>query len=578
MFRHSFAILLLLVLAWPVEGRVVTVEECVRLAEEQSSSLKSFDALSTAAGEEVTISRTGFLPTFTLKGSYSLYDQADRLIINGNTFAPGIPSSDVTISTGDRYAYSLGLTLRQPLFTGGNLTHTYNRSKRQASAAEFDAARQRRLLTMQVRQTFNEVLITENQIRTAEKGIRAREERLRVVRERLVEGYADREEVLRQEAELAMAQARLVRAKSRGEIAMTRLRKLIQAAPGEELALAGMPGKPVLTAGLNELIAAGLEQREDLKGSQARVLAADEGVGAARSGFLPQVYLEGGYYRQKETNIARPELWMATVQAEWPLFQWGRTSATVRKATAERQQQEYAKEELIRTLRLEVEEGWREVTAQQSLVTALEKQVRAVEAALEKSIDRYGAGAARYDEALANETGLWDAFDSYYQGVVSLGNAVATLEAATAKDLGQLSSLEPLYRPDFEQYVKLLQKASDAQRCPERPTTLPATVTPQCEIPVPRQRGAETQFIPEVERGKRTAGFQLQLGAFKSRKHADTMSSAFKNRLHGKMPEVVVEGGMYKVVAGPFSTPIEARSVAKELGVADFMVRSSHGP
>ncbi len=578
MRRYSFTILMLLVLAWPVEGRVVTVEECVRLAEEQSSSLKSFDALSTAAGEEVTISRTGFLPTFTLKGSYSLYDQADRLIINGNTFAPGIPSSDVTIATGDRYAYSLGLTLRQPLFTGGNLTHTYKRSKRQASAAEFDAARQRRLLTMQVRQTFNEVLITESQVRSAEKGIRAREERLRVVRERLVEGYADREEVLRQEAELAMAQARLVRAKSRGEIAMTRLRKLIQAVPGEEIALSGVPGKPVLTAGLNELIAAGLEQREDLKGSQARVMAADEGVGAARSGFLPQVYLEGGYYRQKETNIARPELWLATVQAEWPLFQWGRTSATVRKATAERQQQEYAKEELIRTLRLEVEESWREVTAQQSLVSALEKQVRAVEAALEKSIDRYGAGAARYDEALANETGLWDAFDSYYQGVVSLGNVLATLEAATAKDLEQLSSREPLYRPDFERYENLLRKAFDGQRRQDLPVDDRPAVTPQSENPAPPQKRAEKPSPPEVATARKTTGCQLQLGAFKSREHANTLSATVKTLLRGRVAEVVVEGGMYKVVVGPFVSPMEARSVAKELGVADFMVRSSHGP
>lgn len=466
-------ILLLLALEWPAQGRVITMEECVHLAAGQSSSLKVHDALSRAAGEDLKISRSDFLPTLTFKGSYSLFDKSDRLIINGNTFAPGVPASDVTVSTGDRYAYSLGLTLRQPLYTGGRLTHGHRRAGHQAIAAEFDTARQRRLLTLQVRQRFNEVLITESRVKAAERGIRAREERLRVVTERGAEGYADREEVLRQEAELAMAQARLIRAKSRGEIAMSRLRKLIQAGPGEELSLVGVPMKVAISASLNELIASGLERRDDLKGLQARVAAADEGVGAARSGFLPHVYLEGGYYRQKETNIARPELWQATVQAEWSLFEWGRTAATVRRATAERQQQSYSREELARNVRLEIEESWQEVAEQQSLVLALEKQVRAVEAALGKSIDRFGTGAARYDEALANEAGLWDAFDSYYQGVVSLANALALLEAATTTDLGPWMVSSPLYQPDFDYYEKLMQKVLDSRRRPVSPAVNP---------------------------------------------------------------------------------------------------------
>ncbi|TWJ17338.1 TolC family protein [Geobacter argillaceus] len=500
--RNKFlSILLFFAMALPAEGRVVTVEECIRLASGQSSSLKAYDALSRVAGEDLKISRTGFLPSLTFKGSYSLFDKADRLIINGNTFAPGIPASDVTVSTGDRYAYSFGLILKQPLYTGGNLIHGYRRAEHHSRAAEFDTARQRRLLTLQVRQSFNEVLITESQVRAAEKGIRAREERLRVVRERLAEGYADREEVLRQEAELAMAQTRLIRAKSRGEIAMSRLRKLIQAGPGEELSVVGSPVKVTLGASLNELMTSGLEQREDLKVLQERVETADEGVGAARSGFLPQVYLEGGYYRQKETNVARPELWQATVQAEWSLFEWGRTAATVRRATAQRQQLSYSREELARNVRLEIEESWREVAEQQSLVLAQEKQVRAVEAALGKSVDRFGTGAARYDEALANEAGLWDAFDSYYQGVVSLGNALALLEANTATELGTWTVSSPLYQPDFDYYEKLMQKELDSRR-PAPPAVDPLPTSQHGDNAEDVWSELETRLLMQNRRGE----------------------------------------------------------------------------
>ena len=444
--------------ALSASGATLSQEECINLATSRNTGLQSSAAASAAATEEITITRSALLPALTLKSFYTLRDKADRLIIDANAFGPGFPSRNTSISTGSTDSYGVQLSLRQPLFTGGALIAAHQRAGHESAAAAHDYSRQRTLLVFQITKTYNEALIADNRIQAAEKAVQAAEERLRVAVVRHDEGYVQRDALLRSEADLAMAQARLIKSKNRSLLILARLKQLAGLKPEDELKVTGTPVKLQLNATLQELTTGTSNRREDISGSAERRAAAEAGIRQARSNFLPQVFVEGNYLRQKETSIAHPELWSLTLQAEWSLFEWGRTSSSVRKAVARHSSADLALEELKRAAILEIEEAYRDVIELQSLVFAKKKMLQAEEATLVRTIVRWSEGTARLDDVVTSEAVVWEAYDGYCQSAAALSSAFASLETATSGELSQWTTKEILYRPDFEKYDLLIKK------------------------------------------------------------------------------------------------------------------------
>ncbi len=552
-------ILLFAILMLPAPGRALTMEECYVRAVVQNSALKSSAAAAEAVREDVSITRAALLPSLKLKGFFTLADNADRLIIDSGAFGANIPSEKVTVSTGQKNSYSASLSLRQPLFVGGRLASSYVRARHESAASAYAHSRQRTLLFFQVRKTFSEALIASCRIGAAEKALQAADERLRVSKARQEEGYADREELLRREADIAMAQTRLIKARNRSALVLSRLRQLIGAKPDEELEVSGKPEKLTLTAELNDLLQGGIERREDIKSALEKTAASNAGVRTARSGYYPQLFLEGNYLRQRETNFARPEIWTATLQAEWSLFEWGRTTAEVSKAVAQRSQLDLAREELSRSARFEIEETWRDVIEQQSLVVANEKGLKAGEAAFLKILDKYSEGAVRHDDVITSEAALWDAYDSYSQSAAALSSAFAALEAAASVSLDRWTVMEELYRPDFEGHASRIKEHADFRQ----------------------KQLIEKQAVPTMNVKAdqvRPVGYLLQFGAYKSMKNAQERLSSVATRFTGKKLELLAEGGLFKPTVGSFAGFDEAQKAAEASGLKEYIIRGSHGP
>ena len=607
-------------------GRTLSLEECVDIVLERNSGLKSSQAESRSAAEEATIAQAALLPSLKLKSFFTLVDKSDRLLVDSNSFAPGVPPQKTSLSLGETNWYGVGVALRQPLFTGGNLSNAHLLAQHEAAAAAFAHSRQGTLLRFQVKKAFNEALIAASRTQAAEREVQANEERLKVSTARQEEGYADREELLRREANLAMSRARLIRAQNRSYLVLSKLRELAGYGPEEALEVVGKPAKLRLTGGLEQLASGSGERREDIRSAAEKAAAAQSGVQVARSGFFPQLYLEGAYLRQKETPIARPEVWSLTVQAEWSLFEWGRTAAAVRKALARASQVDFAREELSRSARLEIEQSWRDVIELESQVIAQEKGIKADEAGFEKTIDRYREGAARFDEAITAEAALWEAYDSYCQSAASLSSAFAALEAASSESLEQWTVSEELYRPDFEGYASRIRskpsQGPGASAAPSPAAATPAAATPAAATPAaaapaaatpaaapsaaapaaPRPQAAlpavapepapEPAAVPAAQSTGRHPGVTglsaakdkkslryLQLGAYVSKKRAKAVVMLLAPSLSGIRihTAILAEGKFYKPVIGPFASSETARNAAEALGLTEYLIRSVHG-
>lgn len=544
-------------------GASLTLDDCLRRADQSSSNVKSFEMAALAADEELTMRRASFYPTLNLKASYSLVDNPDRLIIYGNSFGANLPAREVHLSTGDRDSYSVGLYLQQPLYTGGNLSQSRRRAEYQAQAAQSDTVYQRSQLAQQVKKTFAESLAARLQVQALNKSLTAARELTRVIRERLQEGSARHEDLLEAEREQSRAEAAWSQAENRAGLILATLRKLINAAADESIEPIGSLTQSRLNAPLNELQELGLQKRADLKALQAKVGQNSADIGIARSAYFPQVSLEGSYQRQPETAIARSDVWKIGAQAEWNLFEWGRTAAGVRRAAALERQEAYRLEEERKNVQLEIEQFWREVKDGESRLHADESTLTTLEYTLGRTLNRYQEGLIKRVDLMQAEASLWNAYAVYLQSAASLQASLAGLERATGTELTPWLTHTPLHQPAFDDSTA--QKDRPAQpeaQASETKTTPPPSVS--AEMPAVRQ-GSETAYL-------------LQIGAYKSHDNAERAMKSLKQSARTAAGLTIVnEAGLFKIVAGPFSHKDEAVRAAADMGTHDFILKVNHG-
>ncbi|KAF0221871.1 MAG: outer membrane efflux [Geobacteraceae bacterium] len=439
-----------LIFLFPVTGAhavTLTLEECVELALKNNSGLKSFATDVTAAGAEMGIARAALFPSLKLKATYSLIDRPERLIINRNTFAPGIPPQDVEVSTGKHDRYDLAVIVEQPLFTGGRLFHSLRRSAAVSDETLINEERQKKLLVFEVKRAFFTAITAGLNRELQETITEAKKERLLVLEEQYREGYVKREDLLRQETDITFAEFDLLKRGNGEALALRRLKNLVYLQADEELELVGAPRNMVLTTSLQEVMATAARNRDELKEARLRLRRAEEEIAVARSGYYPQASLLGKYIQQQETNLARPEVWMLTAQLEWSIFEWGRTNSEVKKKEAQRERVRLEREELERYLAFEAESAWREVKEREKGVEAHESGVKSAEYTANLSMERYAEGMVKLVDVIEKEAEFVRAANLYYAAVSDLNSATAALELATSGDLAGWFTSRELYTP-----------------------------------------------------------------------------------------------------------------------------------
>ena len=466
----AIVILLLLCAVRPVLALDVTVEQCVELALQNNGSLKAAEMENVAAAEQVGISRTGFLPSLKLTGSSFLFDKAPRMTVDAGAFGAGIPAHNVELPLQDNSFYYLTLSLEQPLFTGGRLTHTLLRSKALSEEATHRAAARRREVALDVRQTFYLAENARLYARVVEKALEAKRERLRILRELRSEGYATQEEILQQETDLQFAELELLLGRNRESLALSRLKNLIHHTGSDALRLKGAPAYRTLVVPLDQLRDATLANREDLKAAQARTRASEEEIAIEKSAFYPRASLTGNFIQQKETSITRPQQWVLVANLEWSLFEWGKTVSEVNRKTAQRQKMRYEAEELQKDALLAVEQVWRAIGEREKGVQAHGKKIQAASYRLRQQVEKYAAGEARLAEVLETEAEFIKAFSDYLTAVNNLNNQFARLEEATCADIGPWSRREEIVSPDFAPHTSRLREGLARRKAPHGET------------------------------------------------------------------------------------------------------------
>lgn len=408
--------------------RKLTVDEAVQLALENNKGLHSSWTRVEAADarwSEVTASR---LPSLKLQGSYLRMSNVDP-------FAIQVPftASPITISPIVLNAYSLRLTLQQPLFTGFRITNTINAAEFSAAAAQHDFDKDKVELSYATRAAYWNLFKAMEFKRVVSENVEQTKAHLADVEQLLRQGLATRNEVLKVEVQLSNLQLAEIDAASAVRLAMMGLNNIIGLPLESELQLSSpVEQTSEDTLPLPRLVQQALTSRSDMKSMESRLQASESLVKAARAGWYPQVFLIGNYYYARPNPRILPtkdefrDTWDVGVNISFDLWNWLTPVHQTAQAEATFSQAQDALTQFRDGITLEVTQNYLEVTKAREKLGVASRGVDQAE-------ENYRITKSKFESGVATNTDLLDAEVALLQTKTNNVTAVVDYELSKAK-------------------------------------------------------------------------------------------------------------------------------------------------
>ncbi len=344
-----------------------------------------------------------------------------------------------------------------PLFTGGRLAARVNAERSRMRASEQDLQTMRFDLAFEVLAMVRRLTTMRGMIEVAEEELATNDERWRNDQASFKVGRLPLANVLRNEAELAVARQRLANQVRDVRVMLADLKALIgvhplsaldiatakeeQPAPAAEGQPAPAPAPPSSAApSPDPVLLADLElalrRRPELAGARARVKAAGHELDAARAEFLPQVSLFGmaDVFANRMNDMGRWEEYTAGVGVSLPLFDGGMRTAQVRRARAE--QARLTAQEQDTALRVA-----REVDQVHERLNTARTNVDTARTVLASAREDYRLMQLRYQNGLALNVEVLDALRM--RTMAAVNHLAAVQELAIAEDERRRATGDP---------------------------------------------------------------------------------------------------------------------------------------
>lgn len=420
----------------------LSVDGAVRLALARSETVLS--AREGVRGSEggIAVARSAFLPTLTAQALYTRSYLEETGSLDPTMAALGLALD----ADEESDYYQAGLTLQQPLYTGGRATGALAIA-REGRAAARELVRLAELQTIRdVRRAYDRVLLARQFAAVAEEAHALARERLKVVEARVAAGAANEFERLRASVQVANRDAERVAAENGAQVAEAVLLRALSLPQDTEVRLADALDAPDADAEaplLAEAFAraqrfrpelAQLDRRIAMQRVQARLVRAEKRPTVAGTAAF------GGHASDDPFEDDHwADTWSLGVSVAWPLFDGFRArgrsieeDAALRRILLDRSAVERGIELEVRRALVELENAKRAVAAGRQTEGQAREGLRLAEVALAQ-------GAAREIDVSDARTELAIARRLYAQAVFDHRMALVDLAYAT----GELSAPAP---------------------------------------------------------------------------------------------------------------------------------------
>lgn len=364
------------------EVKVLTLDQALEIAAEKNRDiLKAREYYRWVQGKYVE-ERASAFPQLTMTGSGALQRDSTLLLVGG---AP----------PGEMKTGSAEIGVTQALFTWGQVGAAIRAAKEGFGTAEEQLRLFRQAAYRDVSIVFYDVLLAKELHAIARQNLEQKERHLDEARRKSDAGVATDYDVLAAQVAVENARPEVIRTENQIRNALDRLSFLL--AIGEErIDVTGSldaPIGPIPT--YEEIYAAALEHRPELRDISHRIKIAGELVTIAGAGDKPRLDLKSGY-GWKGLEIGDLKLdgkaWNVGLQLTFPFFDGMRTRGKVAQAESDRRNLELDKGKLFDSLALETRDAVNSVHEAGEIVRALSGTVAQAEKLLFLSEKGYELG------------------------------------------------------------------------------------------------------------------------------------------------------------------------------------------
>lgn len=359
------------------------------------------------ARADLTTARAQILPYVSLEDTYF---KQNKVTIGA--------SSGAGLTFADQRNEAL-VRVQQPIFSGLREHYFASSARATVRALRHGLDDAGRLLFEDTAGLFYDALQSDARVKTLQDTVRVERERVREIDARREVGLARRTEVLLAQSQLGDDESLLTGALNDSLVARQRL-ALLAGVPAElplrdEIEIPEGPDATDSETAVEALLSEARENRADLKQAHNAVDAARAQVSFARGGYYPTVGLNATWIldRYNFSEFNEKTDWTAEVDFRFPVFDGGRTRASVARSRSTLRDAEIARDDLERRIRLDVHEHW--LTLQSGLA-----QLKTDETRLSYADENYRLIREEYREGLATNLEVITAQNQYLSARLDL--------------------------------------------------------------------------------------------------------------------------------------------------------------
>lgn len=429
----------------------ITLDEAIEIARRNNPSLVSGNwDIQTAAAQRNQAASARW-PQFTTTETFRDYLQNQRLQQARINAEPGLFAQGIL---------SVDLSVKMPLFTGGQIRSDITAAEFQVLAAQNRLARTWEELIFNISSAFYNILAQRKVVESLRFSRNAMIKQRQRVLDMMSVDKAAKVDVLRTEVRLADLEQRLVREQAVLDIQ----RRLLTTLLGVDLAAGPMEVEGDLrlrgpVPDLNGALAMAYAERGDYRSALASLDAQAMKVNSARAARWPKVSVDGSIGMRSATGVddngraytnrlnesskplrgpwPYPDSNLAVgsmgVVVEYPLFTGGRIASQIDEQEAKLASAQAALRKLALQIRLDVETALLNVSSTRRRAQAMQKAIEQSKESFRIEEQKYEVGKGTITDVLDAQAAMLDAETNYYKVVADYNIAVAQLGLATGE-------------------------------------------------------------------------------------------------------------------------------------------------
>jgi len=410
-------------------GRILTLDEALRIGIQNSEELHSSNARVVSAEARIGEVFADRLPSFTFNASYMRLSPIDPFSLDAG------PLGAVKISSSLQNNYFLQLSLRQPVFTGFRLNSSSRIAAYNFNAAQEEFTGDKQQLVLNIKSAYWGLFKANKIKEVVDENVQQVNAHLKDVKNMFNEGLVTRNDMLKVQVQLDEARLRQIDADNAVKLSKINLNNIIGFpvhANVQTVDTIILQVEQVKT--YDQLLETAYEKRPELRALDYRVKASEKGVTLANSNWYPQIYIVGNYNYAKPNTRIFPvqnefqDTWDVGVQMSFNLWNWNKTGNQATQAEMQYEQTKDSYKSLKDAVALDISASYLNLIKAKERLSVSESGVEQAEENYKVTNDLFKQGLTLNSELLDAEVALLTAKTNHVQSLVDYELAKANLE------------------------------------------------------------------------------------------------------------------------------------------------------